>query len=328
VDAIVALTGGYQRIDQALGIAGERCRRTSADFGRQSIHHGAALRRATGTKSATFACCVDIGYQALDTIGNANETASGSGSAATAVFWWSPTITTCHAAFWSLSQASPDVTFLAYPVTHADLKTETWLADPVALRTLFTEYAKYSLARLRYWSGAKTSSGLRADVYGQAASDLQPASDFSRRTGFPPLINGVTRITGSARVSGSSPTPTRNPAMIALRSVLFNIAFYINLIVRMILFIALLLHGRTQEGLVRTEELGSRSNHWLQAKIVGTTFEIEGLENIPDTGYIFAPKHQSFWDAYALLPWLDDPVYILKRELMAGSRCSASMSRR
>jgi len=32
-------------------------------------------------------------------------------------------------------------------------------------------------------------------------------------------------------------------------------------------------------------------------------------------GYIFAPKHQSFWDAYAMLPWLDDPVYIVKREL-------------
>ncbi len=51
-------------------------------------------------------------------------------------------------------------------------------------------------------------------------------------------------------------------------------------------------------------------------KIVGTTFEIEGLENLPDGSYILAPKHQSFWDTYALLPWLKDPVYILKRELM------------
>src|SRR3546814_19463411 len=32
-------------------------------------------------------------------------------------------------------------------------------------------------------------------------------------------------------------------------------------------------------------------------------------------GCIFAPKHQSFWDTFALLPWQDDPVYILKREL-------------
>ncbi len=65
-----------------------------------------------------------------------------------------------------LAQASPDVIFVAHPVTHADLKTETWLSDPVALRTLFVEYAKYSLARLRNWSGAKTASGLRADIGG------------------------------------------------------------------------------------------------------------------------------------------------------------------
>lgn len=60
----------------------------------------------------------------------------------------------------------------------------------------------------------------------------------------------------------------------------------------------------------------ARSNHWLMKTIVGTTFEIEGLENIPETGCIFAPKHQSFWDTYALLPNLPDPVYILKRELL------------
>jgi 1-acyl-sn-glycerol-3-phosphate acyltransferase len=51
-------------------------------------------------------------------------------------------------------------------------------------------------------------------------------------------------------------------------------------------------------------------------KIVGATFEIEGIENIPETGCIFAPKHQSAWDTFALLPYQRDPVYILKRELM------------
>jgi uncharacterized SAM-binding protein YcdF (DUF218 family) len=38
VDAIVVLTGGYQRIDQALALL-EDGWRTAADFGRQSIHH-------------------------------------------------------------------------------------------------------------------------------------------------------------------------------------------------------------------------------------------------------------------------------------------------
>tara|TARA_R110002020_G_scaffold198830_9_gene400131 strand:- start:13669 stop:14523 length:855 start_codon:yes stop_codon:yes gene_type:complete len=115
----------------------------------------------------------------------------------------------------------------------------------------------------------------------------------------------------------ASAGPHANPesAMIVLRSILFNIAFYINLIGRMIVFSPyyFLAERKAAWSVPKNWVL---ANHWLQKKIVGTTFEIEGLENIPAGGYIFAPKHQSFWDAYALLPWLDDPFYILKRELM------------
>jgi 1-acyl-sn-glycerol-3-phosphate acyltransferase len=50
--------------------------------------------------------------------------------------------------------------------------------------------------------------------------------------------------------------------------------------------------------------------------IVGTRYEIEGLEHLTKTGFILSPKHQSTWDTFALVPYLDDPVYILKRELM------------
>jgi 1-acyl-sn-glycerol-3-phosphate acyltransferase len=102
--------------------------------------------------------------------------------------------------------------------------------------------------------------------------------------------------------------------MIALRSILFNTAFYANLILRMIVLSPIyFLLPRKKAFFVPKD--WARSNHWLMEKIVGTTFTVEGLENIPKGGYILAPKHQSFWDTYALLPWLDDPVYILKREL-------------
>lgn len=102
--------------------------------------------------------------------------------------------------------------------------------------------------------------------------------------------------------------------MTVLRSILFNTAFYLNLIIRMIVLspVFFLLPRKKAWAIPKG---WVRSNHWLLAKIAGATFEIEGLENIPDGSYIIAPKHQSFWDAYALLPWLDDPVYILKREL-------------
>lgn len=103
--------------------------------------------------------------------------------------------------------------------------------------------------------------------------------------------------------------------MIVFRSVLFNTLFYLNLIAQMVVMTPayFLLPRKKAYGVAKN---WAKSSHWLFDKVVGTTFEIEGLENIPkDGGYIFAPKHQSFWDAYAMLPWLDDPFYILKREL-------------
>ncbi len=103
--------------------------------------------------------------------------------------------------------------------------------------------------------------------------------------------------------------------MTILRSILFNVAFYTNLIVQMLVqlpFYFFLSHQSAQ----KIPRNWARSNHWLMRVIVGTTYEIEGLENLPEGGFILAPKHQSTWDTYALIPYLADPVYILKRELL------------
>jgi len=175
VDAIVALTGGYQRIDRALALLEKGIGERLLISGVNPSTTSTALRRATGTKVATFACCVDIGYEALDTIGNANETAGWIREHGYTRILVVTNNYHMPRSLLELSQASPDVTFLAYPVTHADLKTDTWITDPVALRTLFMEYAKYSLARFRNWSGATAASGLRADAGGKqpVAASLQ-----------------------------------------------------------------------------------------------------------------------------------------------------------
>lgn len=102
--------------------------------------------------------------------------------------------------------------------------------------------------------------------------------------------------------------------MIVFRSVLFNILFYLNLIGRMIVLTPFYFLSERKKAWSIPKGWAA-SNHRLMERVVGTTFEIEGLSHIPQGGYILAMKHQSFWDTYALLPWLDDPVYILKREL-------------
>lgn len=102
--------------------------------------------------------------------------------------------------------------------------------------------------------------------------------------------------------------------MIAFRSFLFNVAFYVCIVVEMIVFTPYYFLAPPRRAWW-VPKFWARTNIWLQEKIVGTKFELSGLENRPEGSYILAPKHQSFFDAYAFLPWVPDALYILKREL-------------
>lgn len=103
--------------------------------------------------------------------------------------------------------------------------------------------------------------------------------------------------------------------MLALRSLAFNAAFYLSLIVQMIVWTPFyFLAPRRYAWFV--PRFWARSSLKLQEWLVGNEIRIEGEENLPDGPFILAPKHQSFWDTIAFFPYLPDPVYILKRELM------------
>jgi 1-acyl-sn-glycerol-3-phosphate acyltransferase len=102
--------------------------------------------------------------------------------------------------------------------------------------------------------------------------------------------------------------------MLYLRSFAFNVAFYLNLIVQMIVWTPFyFLAPRHLAWFV--PKFWSRSSVWLMEAIAGTKMEISGTENLPQGSYILAPKHQSLLDTIAFLPYIPDALYILKREL-------------
>ncbi|MGE0502444.1 MAG: lysophospholipid acyltransferase family protein [Rhizobiaceae bacterium] len=102
--------------------------------------------------------------------------------------------------------------------------------------------------------------------------------------------------------------------MLYLRSTTFNAAFYVNLIVQMIFWTPwYFLAPRKTAWFV--PKFWARTCLWLHRVIAGARSEITGHENLPGGSFILAPKHQSFWDAISFFPHLDDPLYILKREL-------------
>jgi 1-acyl-sn-glycerol-3-phosphate acyltransferase len=102
--------------------------------------------------------------------------------------------------------------------------------------------------------------------------------------------------------------------VLIIRSVLFNVLFYLNMVVLMCLALPTLVLPRW--GILGVVRFWARSNNWLLRIICGITVELRGLERIPPGPLLIAAKHQSLWETFALVPLFADPAFILKRELM------------
>jgi 1-acyl-sn-glycerol-3-phosphate acyltransferase len=100
-----------------------------------------------------------------------------------------------------------------------------------------------------------------------------------------------------------------------MRSLLFNLAFYIVVPLWLFITLPMLLAPRRIAERVIYGDL-SRILLWLLKVIVGLGIEVRGLENLRKGPLILAVKHQSTWDTFALTPYLEQPAMILKSELM------------
>jgi 1-acyl-sn-glycerol-3-phosphate acyltransferase len=101
--------------------------------------------------------------------------------------------------------------------------------------------------------------------------------------------------------------------VLILRSVVFNVLFYLNVIVHVIGGLPTFLMPRWAT-IAIAKSWGRTSNVLLRA-VCGITVDFRGLEKIPKGALIVASKHQSVWETLTLVTLLDDPTYILKREL-------------
>lgn len=161
-DAIVVLTGGYQRIDQAVELLRTGAGNRLLISGVHPTTTPSQIRRMTQSPANLFNCCVDVGYDALDTIGNAREAAKWIHSKG----YKSILVVTNNyhmpRSLAELKYVDPSTDFIPYPVVNSDLKTKNWFTDPNALRTMLYEYAKVLLAGVRNLTGFGRPAGLRS----------------------------------------------------------------------------------------------------------------------------------------------------------------------
>lgn len=148
-DGIVVLTGGEARIQAGVRLLqnGRGKRLLISGVNRDTTRKD--IQRISGLYSKLLVCCVDLGYEALDTVGNADEART-----------WAHTngyskvilVTSSYHMPRSLAElalAMPDVQVIPHTVTPRNFPDTGWWLHVKTTRLLLSEYLKYLPAAAR-----------------------------------------------------------------------------------------------------------------------------------------------------------------------------------
>jgi uncharacterized SAM-binding protein YcdF (DUF218 family) len=146
-DGVVALTGANsnERIAAAVQLLAEHRGRRVLVSGVNRDVTREQLQKATGAVRRLYDCCVDLGFTAADTVGNARETAEW----ARTMRYRSLTVVTSDyhmpRAMLELRAVlrAPDFALQTYATPTAGLQSRAWWRSPGAARLLAVEYCKY-----------------------------------------------------------------------------------------------------------------------------------------------------------------------------------------
>jgi uncharacterized SAM-binding protein YcdF (DUF218 family) len=179
-DGVVALTGhGAPRLEAATRLLeqGKARRLLVSGVNRKASRRD--ILGVTGAMKPIYDCCVDLGFQAENTSGNAVETAQW----VKAKGYHSLIVVTADyhlpRAMLELKGAMPQETLIAYPVRTEDLSGRAWMKNGLAFRRMALEYCKYLaiLAREGFLSlGPRDKTAAAADPAPTPAPTASPAA--------------------------------------------------------------------------------------------------------------------------------------------------------
>jgi uncharacterized SAM-binding protein YcdF (DUF218 family) len=152
-DAIVVLTGGGQRLNSGIALLRDGKGQKLFVSGVNPHVHLEELLRSSGDRLEAAhgwaSCCVVLGYQAVDTLGNASETAQwmrqqGFHSLRLVTAWYH-----MRRSLLEFDRAMPEIEIVPHPVFPDELTQKHWWMSPGAMLLLAGEYGKYLAALLR-----------------------------------------------------------------------------------------------------------------------------------------------------------------------------------
>jgi uncharacterized SAM-binding protein YcdF (DUF218 family) len=148
-DGIVVLTGGASRINDAVELLASGRGQRLLITGVGATTNTADLARLMPEREHWFGCCVDLGYSALNTIGNAVETRRWVQDRG---FHSLVVVTSSYhmpRAMLEIGHRLPGVTLIPFPVVTEQRRAEPWWSNPASAKLLVSEYLKYIVAAAR-----------------------------------------------------------------------------------------------------------------------------------------------------------------------------------
>lgn len=149
-DAIVVLTGGTARLETGFELLEHKRGKKLFVSGVYQGVDVARILEVSRRKPGEFSCCVNLGYAASSTAGNAVETKSWlrrenyrSVRLVTASYHMPRSL-------FEFRQTMPNVTIVPHAVFPPEFKREQWWAWPGTANLIATEYTKLLIAWLRH----------------------------------------------------------------------------------------------------------------------------------------------------------------------------------
>ena len=168
-DGIVVLTGGAHRLPEAARLLADGRGSRLLISGANRITSRDDLQRKSGISWEMFDCCVDIGYEAQDTPGNADETMHW---AADKKFSKLIIVTSSYhmpRSLTELGRVMPDVKLVPYPVVTQGFRKDRWWRDFGTARILLSEYVKFLPSAARF-GVARLLRSLDGSAFADAAA--------------------------------------------------------------------------------------------------------------------------------------------------------------